>query len=714
MRRAIWLCVVLAGCGDDVQSLPDGGPSVDAAPMRAPFGLDTRPSNVSCLAPARPTSQANVAVQPAFPNLSFILPVYITQAPGDPNRFFVVEQGGVVLVFPNDPTVSTTQTFIDITARVTSGGEMGLLGMAFHPNWQQNHQVILSYTAPSATSPANLKSVISRFTSNDGGQTLDPATEQVLLSFDQPYQNHNGGNVQFGPDGMLYIGFGDGGSGGDPLGNGQNINVLFGKILRIDVDNGNPYAIPPTNPFAQGGGRPEIFAWGLRNPWRWSFDRATGELWVGDVGQNSYEEIDRVELGGNYGWNIREGMHCYSDPNCSTAGLIDPLAEYTHADGIAVTGGYVYRGTAIPSLVGTYLYGDYGSGNIWALFFDPMTGMPAPQIIIPAVGFQISSWGEGLDGELYLVNYGGAIHKLVPNGGGGTDNFPQTLAASGCSNTQSLIPYRVNTPLWSDGAGKERYMAVPDGAKIHVNDDGDFDLPVGSVLVKTFSLGGRKVETRLLVHHMDGDWAGYSYEWNDAGTDATLLPAGKTKQVGAQIWYFPSRSECLECHTTAAGRSLGPELAQLNGDFVYTQTGRISNQLATLDHIGMFDAPLPATLPALVAVDSAAPIDARARSYLHANCSICHRPNGTTQAMHDLRYQTPLAMTNTCNVDPRQGDLGITGAKLLVPGMPQLSLISIRPKLLDVHRMPPLATHVVDQMGTTAIDDWIRSITACP
>jgi uncharacterized repeat protein (TIGR03806 family) len=278
-----------------------------------------------------------------------------------------------------------------------------------------------------------------------------------------------------------------------------------------------------------------------------------------------------------------------------------------------------------------------------------------------------------------------------------------------------MIPYDVNVPLWSDGADKQRWLAVPDGKTIHVNADGDWDLPVGAVLMKQFSIGGVRVETRLLMHHPDGSWAGYSYEWNAAGTDADLLPAGKVKSVSGQPWSYPSRSDCLLCHTVAAGRSLGLETGQLNRDFVYASTLRVSNQLATLDHVGLFDAPIgsPATLAAYPALTSAAPLADRARAYLHANCGFCHRPLGTGQGPADLRYTTPFAMTHTCNQVPQEGDLGVTGAFLITPGAPAKSIVSIRMKALDANRMPPIATAIVDPVGSQVVSDFIASLTGC-
>jgi glucose/arabinose dehydrogenase len=370
-----------------------------ALPCLAALGIVACSSNSSAPAP--------VVLQDAFAGLRFQEPLGIVQAPGE-SRFFIVEKAGTVQAVSN----GTKTQVLDIRSRVNSNpGEAGLLGLAFHPRWQQNHQVFVNYTAPSDTTTSHLHTTISRFSSSDGGATIDPASGQVLIDFDQPFENHNGGSTVFGPDGFLYLGLGDGGSGGDPQGNGQNTNVLLGKLLRIDVDSASPYAIPPTNPFATSGGRPEVYAYGLRNPWRFSFDRVTGDLWLGDVGQNAWEEVDRIQSGGNYGWNHREGMHCYPPGTTSCPGaFIDPVVEYSHSEGIAITGGFVYRGTAIPTLVGQYVFGDFGSGTIWAV---PASG-PYTRTVI-AHGANISSFGEGADGELYVADLGsGQISKLVP------------------------------------------------------------------------------------------------------------------------------------------------------------------------------------------------------------------------------------------------------------------------------------------------------------
>lgn len=267
--------------------------------------------------------------------------------------------------------------------------------------------MFLSYTRDGSP----LVSVISEFAVGPGGTSFDPDSERIILTLDQPYGNHNGGKIVFGPDGYLYIGFGDGCAGGDPQGNGQSTRTLLGALLRIDVDSGAPYAIPADNPFATGGGAPEIYAWGLRNPWRFSFDSATGALWLADVGQDRWEEIDIVERGGNYGWNLREGAHRYARGTAPRP-LVDPVFDYGHDQGCSITGGYVYRGRAIPALGGIYVFGAVFSGRVWGLFAE-VNGYVAPRLLDADIN--ISSFGEGLDGELYVVDLGGGgIYTLVP------------------------------------------------------------------------------------------------------------------------------------------------------------------------------------------------------------------------------------------------------------------------------------------------------------
>lgn len=355
------------------------------------------------------TRAAPAGLTPLFPALTFQQPVAMVQLTrGERPQWLVLERRGRIMLVEGVGAQARSREFADLRNDVDSGpGEAGLLGIALHPRFVNNRTLFLSYTR----SGAPLVSVIARYTTTANGKRLEPGSAQTLLEVAQPYGNHNGGGIAFGPDGYLYIGFGDGGSAGDPHGNGQNLQTLLGKMLRIDVDGAAPYAIPPDNPFSKGGGRAEIYAWGLRNPWRWSFDRSTGELWAGDVGQNRWEEIDVIRKGGNYGWNVREGRHCFRDSDCDMKGLIDPVAEYSHDDGCSVTGGYVYRGRAVAALVGRYLYADYCSGKVWTVD----AGHPEQgAALLMESGLNISAFAEGLDGEIYLLDLeSGRIYRIA-------------------------------------------------------------------------------------------------------------------------------------------------------------------------------------------------------------------------------------------------------------------------------------------------------------
>jgi len=333
------------------------------------------------------------------------------QFPNDgTGRFFVVQQPGSIRIGNNGTLLATP--FLDITPKVNFAGEMRLLGLAFHPQFAQNHKFYVHYDQMVGS---QIQSVIAEYqvSAADANQA-DPASERILLTVNQPFPNHKGGQLVFGPDGFLYIGFGDGGSGGDPLGNGQNLQTLLGKMLRIDVDHtssGLQYAIPADNPFAAGGGLPEIWAYGLRNPWRFSFERDTGRLFVGDVGQDKYEEIDILQRGGNFGWNVMEGMHCFNPATgCNMMSLVLPIAEYDHTEGDAVIGGPVYKGTAIPNLGGAYIFSDFGSGTIWELTESSGTWTRTKLL---SSNRNVSSFGQDVAGEIYVVDYSGNILKLA-------------------------------------------------------------------------------------------------------------------------------------------------------------------------------------------------------------------------------------------------------------------------------------------------------------
>jgi len=359
------------------------------------------------LAPNLALAQPQVSLEPFVSGLQS--PVLLTSAGDGSGRFFVLEQRGRIRIVRGGQLLP--QPYLDITAKVESGGEKGLLGLAFHPRFPQTRRFFVNYTTRQA---GQLKTIVAEYLASTANTDVAEPDERILLEFAQPFDNHNGGHLAFGPDGFLYIAAGDGGSGGDPLDNAQNLGTLLGKILRLDVDSGTPYGVPPDNPFVTTpGARPEIWAYGLRNPWRFSFDRATGRLFAGDVGQNAREEVDIIVRGGNYGWNITEGTTCFppSVSSCSRAGLVDPIADYGRNEGSTVTGGLVYQGrSARGGFRGSYVFGDFGSGTIWRLF-ETANGTWQREKLLES-GFNISSFGEDESGELYVVDYSGSISQL--------------------------------------------------------------------------------------------------------------------------------------------------------------------------------------------------------------------------------------------------------------------------------------------------------------
>jgi glucose/arabinose dehydrogenase len=352
-----------------------------------------------------------VTVQRAFPSLTFTNPISMYQPPGYDARWFLIEKGGRVLTFDNDDAVTAVSVSANLSSIVDDRGEGGLLGMAFHPSFSGSGQVYFYFTETGSGPSTPMVSRITRYAMNIDG-IIDTGSRYDILSVDQPQTNHNGGDIKFGTDGYLYIALGDGGGAGDPDGNGQDTTTLLGSILRIDVDGASPYVIPAGNHFEYSTtDMPEIYAWGLRNPWRFSFDELTGDLWAGDVGQGAWEEIDLVLSGGNYGWNIEEGDHCYIPPvGCDDTGLIDPVFEYGRNEGRSVTGGYVYRGSLMPTFYGHYLFADWGSGKLWG--FD--ASAPSPDAALLAeTGNSIVSFAVDQDAELYVIGYfEGKIYRL--------------------------------------------------------------------------------------------------------------------------------------------------------------------------------------------------------------------------------------------------------------------------------------------------------------
>jgi uncharacterized repeat protein (TIGR03806 family) len=548
---------------------------------------------------------------------------------------------------------------------------------------------------------------------------LNTSNATRLLTLAQPEVNHNGGHIAFGPDGYLYAGFGDGGGAGDTFENGQNTQNLYSTILRVDVST-DTMIVPDDNPFVGDSSvMDEIFAYGLRNPWRWSFDSLAGDLWLGDVGQDKFEEVNIVKAGDNLGWPIMEGNSCYDSDSCDQSGLTLPVAVYDHGAGdCSVTGGYVYRGQNVPALQGHYIHGDFCTGTLRTVVKEADQSYSASVLLNS--GLNIASFAQGLDGEVLLVAISGQVYKFVERSV--TSNIPAKLSDSGCfSSTQNkaypeyVVPYDVIAKLWSDGEQKSRYFAIPDGTDINLLDDGDFIFPDGSVLIKNSISEGTYLETRLMMKH-DTGWTGYSYRWLDDQSDAELVVGTEPLPVTINNinHTIPSRGQCTACHTGAANGLLGPEASQF--DFAVDYSNNINaNQLEMLTGAGyLANAPTTQqTTPMAPIDDNSASLAVRARSYLHSNCSDCHRPGAVGGSM-DMRIQTNLTETQACDQSPDKGDLGIADARIIAPGDAARSVLVRRMQTLNADdRMPPLASQVVDEQAVAVISQWIDSLTGC-
>ncbi|MEM9384333.1 MAG: PQQ-dependent sugar dehydrogenase [Pseudomonadota bacterium] len=746
--------------------LPEGpatGTIVDDDDESDGVGLTTRPPNDVCLAGATPTTTTTVGLTDAFPSLpDFAAPIQLLRPPAvEPlddamppppaTVWHMVERGGLIYRYdsaalpdpealPDDPPAGLS-VFVDLTARVDASGEGGLLSAAFHPDFALNGFVFVSYTRTS-NGAGPLTSVISRFVSEDGGLTLDPASELELLTVEQPFTNHNGGRIGFGDDGLFYIAMGDGGGAGDPKDNAQDTTNLLGAMLRVDVNFGTPYTIPETNPFADNptcatGGVgaapcPEIWAWGLRNPWQWQFDGATGRLWVGDVGQDAVEEIDVVVGGGNYGWRIREGSRCF-DPaiGCTDIDLVRPTAEYAHDEGLgsSITGGYVYRGSAIPTLVGRYVFADFVSGRVLALSLADDGGYTVERLLDTTRS--PASFFEDAEGELYLTDIAsGRFLRMTPNAASENNPWPDALADTGCIDlndfeafANAVIPYATLVDSFTEEAVHSKGFALPNNTFVDAGLDpetgnGDWTLPDTYVLLQTLELNGSPVETRVLARHTDGRLRGYTYAWDPLTRTATrvrggaIINLGESEGLAGPLWYYPSENECLDCHLGPAGGSLGLESPQLNSLFTYGP--RRANQLTTLEGIDLFTEPLPAPatdLPAFPRLDDMEEtLTRRARAYLHVNCSSCHRPGGSAPGALDLRFEQTVDMIGACDVAPVRGDLAVEDPRLIASGDAARSILRQRMAERGPRQMPPSGQRIADAAGIALVDAWISAM----
>lgn len=676
--------------------------------------------------------------KPVFEKLKLFQPIYAAAEPGT-NNYLVVEHAGSwagpggIRRFANSPDVTEIETVLGI--------DYLIYGFCYHPKYVENGYLYLIANGP--VKETKKFDRILRYTVDRQTHKLDPATELVILEWES--NGHNGGELGFGPDGLLYCPTGDGTSDSDTNLTGQGVDDLLAVLLRLDVDHPDPgktYSIPKDNPFLDTpGARPEIWAFGFRNPWRMTFDKKTGGLWVCQNGQDLWEQAYLVQKGGNYGWSVQEGSHpFYLERKVGPGPILPPTVEHPHSEARSLTGGVVYYGSELPELHGVYVYGDYSTGKVWGVKVDEQKQVTWHKELVDTP-FSIVGFAEGLSGELFVIDQVTGIHKLEP---APTDvppaKFPTTLSETGLFASvkdhqvhAALIPYNVNAALWSDGAHKDRFLALPGETQIEFPGSKVWKFPEGTVFVKTFSLPAannalRRIETRLLTLQQK-EWIGYSYEWNADQTEAFLVDkAGKDVQYAVadaaapgglrdQTWHYPSRTECMVCHARGAEYVLGVQTLQMNRDHDYR--GGVRNQLETLSQLGILktgdkksDLPKPpAELPKFAdPYNESQPLEDRVKAYLHVNCSTCHQPAGGGNSAMELEHAKAIKDMLVIDETPKHDKFGIDNAKLIAPKDPARSILLNRLARRGKGQMPPLASSIADDRAVALFKQWIEQL----
>ena len=671
----------------------------------------------------------------AYAQLPLFAPVYFRVEPGTERIFFVDHKGdwkepGGLRVFQDRQDTDSSKPLLHMDRLI--------YGFCFHPKYETNGYVFLISNGPMEA--ANKQNRISRFTiDRDSGGGLAEGSELVILEWDS--NGHNGGDLAFGPDGFLYCPTGDGTSDSDTLETGQGLHDLLAVMLRLDVDQASgdkQYSVPPDNPFVNTpGARPEIWAYGFRNPWRMDYDHQSNQLWLGQNGQDLWEQVYLIRKGENYGWSVQEGSHpFYVQRPSGPQPIVAPAAEHHHSESRSLTGGVVYRGDMLPELDGCFIYGDYSTGKIWGVRHDGAQVTFHRELADTTL--QITGFAMNKGGELLVIDHAGGFYRIEPNPPVAPTVFPRRLSDTGLFESvpehrllPSVIPYSVNVQLWSDGAFKQRWMAVPGDEKIEYTSNRGWTFPNGSVLVKSFALEReaghpetrRWIETRLMVRQQN-EWVGYSYRWNDDQTDAVLLDAhGADVEfairdqavdggVTRQTWRYPSRAECIVCHSRAVNYVLGLTEHQMNRDHDYGEVKR--NQLQMLSDLGFFKAALPKPVEELSRLtdpfDATVDLQTRATSYLHANCANCHVEAGGGNAQFSAEIDAKPDQVRLYDVRPVHTSFDITDARLIAPGAPERSLLLSRMQRRGHGQMPPMATNQIDGQAIELIRQWIQQM----
>lgn len=825
MRSAQWTTAFLVAL-TMVSPAFAGGPSESSATTEKPYGLPPRKPLLTSNLYGAPEPPLPFRAAPAFAEKTFNQPVYLLAEPGT-KRLLVADYTGKIVAF-DDPALSDdpkkAAENIKPDVLLQRSGRM-FYSFAFHPKYLENRYLFLfSNGALEGQGPLR-KNRLSRFTMTPTTPAvLDPKSELIVIEWTS--NGHDGGDLGFGKDGFVYMTAGDGTVDSDTNVTGQDISDLNSGLLRLDVDKPEPgknYAIPPDNPFLKvPNARPELWAFGFRNPWRLHID-PRGNIWCGDVGQDLWEMIEVVQRGDNYGWSVWEGGHpFYLERKIGPAPLKAPAIAHPHSEARSITGGVTYLGKKFPELYGHYVYADYATGKMWACQYD--NGKIINHREIADTPNQISTFGIDHTGEIFFADYG--VNKFftlertpketIPH------EFPRKLSETGLFASVTnhrirpeLIPYSVNSPLWSDGAYKERYIALPGTSKIDFDEKGAWKFPERGVLVKSFALDREQgnpatrtwVETRFMLFQQK-EWIGYSYRWNDEQTEAYLVgSAGDDRAFTirdssapggqrTQNWHFPSRAECMVCHSRAGGFILGPQTLQMNK--LHDYGGVVDNQIRALVHADALSIPTseylritdveveaagnrllpfweavqttrqklqssgislpprfarvtniatspirnfwshaakiprqlvrqsreraetqtmsdlalaPSSYPALPdPLDATASLEGRVKSYLHANCAICHVDAGGGNAAMWLGYTTPLDKMRLVGETPLHDKFGIPDARIIAPGAPEKSVLLKRISMRGRGQMPPLASSQIDKEGIAVVEAWVKQL----